>query len=125
MVRPVSTDHATVAMLKQDGIEGIASTPQGLMNYARAVNGSHTFQWLMASTSGMSGAMSRTIRTGLGDNLWATYACSEVGTIALANAQQIESQVGCVGKIVPGIEVEICRWRDRRQVGYADRWLRG
>ena len=100
------TIEATVAMIKDQGIEGIASTPQGLMNYAQAIIGSHTFKWIMASTAGMSGPMSRSIRAGLGDNLWSSYACSEAGTIALANAEQIESQVGCVGKIVSGVEIK-------------------
>ena len=100
------TIEATVAMLKSEAIEGIASTPQGLMNYAQAIIGTHTFKWIMASTSGVNGSMSRTIRAGLGENLWASYACSEAGTIALANAQQLESQVGCVGKIVSGVEVK-------------------
>ena len=102
----LGTIDATIAMMKDEGIEGLASTPTGLLNYAQAIAGSYTFQWLMASTAGLNASRSRSIREGLGNNLWATYACSEVGTIALASAQQIESQIGCVGKIVPGVEIK-------------------
>lgn len=119
------TIEATVAMIKDEGIEGIASTPAGLLNYAQAIKGSHTFKWAMASTAHLNAMPAKTIRAGLGDNLWATYACSEVGTIALADAQQIESQIGCVGKIVPGVEVrfvdgEIVVKSDTLIDGYAD-----
>ena len=121
----LGTIEATVAMIKDEGFEGLASTPTGLLNYAQAIKGSHTFQWLIASTANLNGSRSRSIREGLGDNLWATYACSEVGTIALASAQQIESQIGCVGKIVPGVEIqfvdgEIVVKSDTVIDGYAD-----
>lgn len=97
---------ATVAMLKDRKIQGIASTPSGLLNYAQVINGSYTFDWIMASTANLNAAMSKIIRAGLGENVWSSYACTEVGTISIASAAQIEAMHGCVGKIVPGINIK-------------------
>jgi O-succinylbenzoic acid--CoA ligase len=102
----LGTAEATIAMLIAQGIEGIASTPQGMLNYAQVSKGTYQPKWMMVSTSGLNGATSKAIRAGLGDNLWSSYACSEAGTIAIASAQQVEAMVGCVGTVLPGVTIQ-------------------
>lgn len=119
------TIEATVAFFKSEGIDGITSTPQGLYNYAQALNGTHQFKWILASTSRLTPGLSKAIREGMGDNLWSSYACTEVGIISIASANQIETIPNCVGKIVPDIEVrfengEIVLKSDLMIPGYDD-----
>ena len=97
--------EATVEFIKREKIEGITSTPQGLYNYAKAIGGSYAFNWMLASTSRLTPMMSKTIREGMGHNLWSSYACAEAGIISIASANQIETMPQCVGKIVPDMEV--------------------
>ena len=52
----LGTTEATLAMLIKDGIEGIASTPSGMLNYATASKRSYKPTWMMVSTTGLSGA---------------------------------------------------------------------
>lgn len=97
--------NATIAFIEQEKPEGIISTPSGLLNYANALNGSYKFSWMLASTARLAPTASKIIRASMGDNLWSSYACSEVGTISIASAAQIESIPNCVGTIVPGVTV--------------------
>lgn len=96
---------ATVDLFESENIEGIFTTPSGLYNYALEANGKHKFKWMSVATSRLSPFMSKTIRASFGDNLWSSYACSEIGVISIATGEQIETIQNCVGKIIPGVEV--------------------
>ncbi len=86
-------------------IEGIVASPAALVTFASAV-GLRRFRCILASGAGVTPEQSVAIRAGLGDNLFGSYGASEVGSIALATAAQIEATAGCVGELCPGVAVD-------------------
>jgi acyl-CoA synthetase (AMP-forming)/AMP-acid ligase II len=98
--------QATLRLFRDEDIDGIVGSTGGLINYALA-GGAHRFRYVLGSGSATSARQSRMIRDGLGDNLYYGYGTSEVGSIALATAAQVEAIPGCAGALCPGAEVEI------------------
>lgn len=104
---PLDDRAKTIAQFAANGVEAIVASPVALVGYARDIKGAHKFKLILASGSPLMPDQSRTIRDGLGENLWHNYACSEVGTIALASAAQAEAIAGCVGKPCDGVQMQI------------------
>lgn len=120
------TTEATVQLFKDQGIDGIISTPNGLLNYAHAINGTHQFAWIGSVTQRLTPAVITGLRSfGVGTNIWSWYATSETGAIALANADQIVQNPNCVGIVLPGVTIdfdngEIIVKSDLTISGYSD-----
>src|SRR5271156_5122848 len=87
-------------LFQSEGIDAIASTTQGLLNYATANAVQPTpykFKWWVAKD--LTPLRSKIIRASLGDNGGTSYGTTEVGGISFATAAQAESVRGCVGEI--------------------------
>jgi acyl-coenzyme A synthetase/AMP-(fatty) acid ligase len=99
------TIEGTLQLFKNDNIEGLVSTPSGLVNYANASKENYKFKWIMSTTAPLNGNMAKTIISKLGTNLWSVYASSEAGIISMVKAEQIIANEQCVGKIYEGVEL--------------------
>ncbi len=93
-----------IDLINNTEIDGIVASPAALMAFASA--GLRHFQCILASGAGVTPEQSVAIRAGLGDNLFGSYGASEVGSIALATAAQLEAMPGCAGELCPGVEVD-------------------
>jgi acyl-CoA synthetase (AMP-forming)/AMP-acid ligase II len=62
---------------------------------------------LLTGGSRVSGTLRRRVRDRLTDNLWISYATSEIGAISLASPDQHEAYPEGVGFALPGVSVEI------------------
>jgi long-subunit acyl-CoA synthetase (AMP-forming) len=95
-------------LFEKEQIEGIIGLPNGLTNYAMAHELS-THRFKLALCTGGAPAMGhiQIIRNGLSDLVLSSYGASEVGSIAIATAEQVLATRGCVGKLCPGVQVEI------------------
>jgi acyl-coenzyme A synthetase/AMP-(fatty) acid ligase len=98
------TIEAVIALFASANIDAIIGSPGGLLNYALA-KPAHTFKSIISTGGTLSPARSKMIRAGLGDNLFVTYGASEVGSISVATATQVEATPGCVGKLCPGVQI--------------------
>lgn len=47
------------------------------------------------------------IQKWLGSDLQIGYGCTEIGTVCSGTAEEVSDPIGCVGKPIPGVEVEI------------------
>lgn len=97
---------ANVALFAAEGIEGIVANSAALYNYARS-NNNHRFYCVLGSGTSTPPERSRRIRAGLGETTFFSYGASEVGSIALATAAQVEAIPGCAGAPCDGVDVEI------------------
>jgi acyl-coenzyme A synthetase/AMP-(fatty) acid ligase len=94
-------------LFQDEGIEGIVGCPGGLVNYAMAAGtNQHRFRLVLSTGGELAARHIPAIRSKLGNTLIASYGASEVGTIALANAEELVSKPGCVGKLCPNVEVK-------------------
>jgi acyl-CoA synthetase (AMP-forming)/AMP-acid ligase II len=95
-------------LFEKEQIEGIIGLPNGLTNYAMAHELS-THRFKLALCTGGAPAMRhiQIIRNGLSNLVLSSYGASEVGSIAIATAEQVLATRGCVGKLCPGVQVEI------------------
>lgn len=100
------TIAAALALFERENIDGIAAIAGGLVNYA-TVGGMHRFECVLATGSAVSAQQAKIIQSGLGGDLSIVYGASEVGSIALATPEQIETIPGCVGDLCPGVEVRL------------------
>jgi long-subunit acyl-CoA synthetase (AMP-forming) len=89
-----------------DGVEGLVGNPQQLLRLA-AYTGTFRFKWILASGGLVSQMDSKIIRSRLGTTFHASYGASEVGTIAVATAQQLEMVPNCLGVPCKGVVVRI------------------
>lgn len=97
--------ESALALFEREDIDAITANPLGLLNYARA-NGPHRFKSIQATGAPLTANHIAALRIGLGTNIFSTYGASEVGTIAIATATDIETVPGCVGRLCPGVSVD-------------------
>lgn len=108
----VSFDR-TIDMLNECTPEGIITSPGSLMLYARAARPgplAHRFRYIQSTGAILTPDNCRAVRAALladGGALYSGYGASEVGSIALADAEQIEAEHGCVGFVLPDVELEL------------------
>jgi long-subunit acyl-CoA synthetase (AMP-forming) len=101
-----ATIEAALQLCAAERVEGIVSRPTELLDYA-ATKHDYRFAFVLGTGGPAAAEQSAAIRAGLGENLWFSYGASEVGSIALATAAQVEAIPGCAGALCPGVQVEI------------------
>jgi len=88
-------------------IDGAIGSPGSLL---RTISLGRRFRYVMSSGAPLLPNDCRRIREALlaeGGVMYASYGASEVGSIALATADQVEAVQGCVGRVLPDAEAEI------------------
>lgn len=86
--------------------DGIIGSPARLANLRTAFR----YRYVLSGGAMLSPADSAAIRNGLlapGGVLYATYGASECGTMTIATASEIESEPGCVGRVLPDVTLEV------------------
>jgi long-subunit acyl-CoA synthetase (AMP-forming) len=108
LFRPLATFDATIKQFIDNNIQGVFGPARGLLRFAAALATTAYRPTIVASsTTLLTPEMSKSIRAGIGDNLWNIYSAGECGTIAMATAAEVEATYGCVGKPIAGVQVQI------------------
>ncbi len=116
LLLPLVSFERTVEMLNDRRPEGIITSPGSLMLYAKAKALTHRFRYIQSTGAILTPDNSRTVRAALladGGVLYSGYGASEVGSIALATAGEVETVHGCVGHVLPDVDLEIVQGRVR------------
>lgn len=96
-----------VELIQSEQPDGIIGNPSRLVMLGNILRGRAAFKQIIALGARCSPRHSQVIRQTLGENLIGLYGTSEIGMIALATPDQMESVVGCVGKPFDDLFVEI------------------
>jgi acyl-CoA synthetase (AMP-forming)/AMP-acid ligase II len=100
---PQSSVESNLLLFRKEKIEGIVGDASTLENLS--ISG-YKFKYILVSGTRVSPDKSKLIRTRMGNNLFVSYGASEVGSISIATANQVETIPGCVGKLCPGALVK-------------------
>jgi acyl-coenzyme A synthetase/AMP-(fatty) acid ligase len=68
---------------------------------------------LSLSGSAVSDDLRRRLRARIGDRLWIDYGSNEAGHLALARPPEVYETPGTVGRLVPGVELQVVDAQDR------------
>ncbi len=122
---PLESPDRNIVLFKNGQIEGIIDNPQWLSAYAGMNWTGHRFKFACGSGAAVTSEMSQRIRERLCPTPIFTYGAAEIGTIAIASADEVEAIPGCVGRILDDIELEIdrgevCVRRDDMITSYSD-----
>lgn len=96
--------EATIDLFERENIDALTANPVGLLNYAGA-NRAHRFKAVLATGSPLTPQRLVVLQEKLGERVFATYGASEVGTIAIANAEDIGKVPGVAGRLCLGVSV--------------------
>lgn len=113
LLLPAVSFDRTVAAIDDARPEGIITSPGSFALYAGAAERGtlrHRFRYIQSTGATLTPDACRRLRAALladGGALYSGYGASEVGSIALATAEQIEAEHGCVGHVLPDAELEI------------------
>jgi acyl-coenzyme A synthetase/AMP-(fatty) acid ligase len=95
-------------LFQKQQIEGIIGQSIGLTNYALGVDSNpHRFKLVLTTGASLKPLQIPILQNNLGKIIISSYGASEVGTIATTTADKILATPGCVGKLAPGVVVEI------------------
>jgi acyl-coenzyme A synthetase/AMP-(fatty) acid ligase len=95
-------------LFEKEQIEGVVGNPTGLVNYAMGVGtNTHRFKLVLTSGAQLRPRQIPVLQNGLGKLVISSYGASEVGTIATATAEQVLATPGCVGRLSPGVSIDI------------------
>ena len=107
---PVVEASKIVATFKSEKVDAIDAAPGYLVMVASLFEKTGKSANLKQVVSGHA-AMDRNdasyVQKWLGKDLQIGYGCTEIGTVATGTAEEVADTPGCVGKVLPGITVEI------------------
>jgi acyl-CoA synthetase (AMP-forming)/AMP-acid ligase II len=97
--------ETAIALFENEQIDGIVGYPGALSQYAHH-NRNYRFRAVLATGAILTPTQSKNLRHKLSDQLFTSYGSSEVGSIALGTATQVENIPGCVGILCPNVEIK-------------------
>lgn len=99
-----------VATILRERVDAINAAPAYLVRVAQlfeATGHSANLKQVVSGHAAMSAKDAAYIQKWLGKDLQVGYGATEIGTICTGTAEEIRDIPGCVGKPLPGIQVEI------------------
>ena len=99
-----------VEKFAKENVDGINAAPGYLIAVAKlfqATGKSANLKQVVSGHATMNRSDAIFIQTWLGKDLQVGYGATEIGTICTGTAEEVADTPGCVGKPLPGIQVEI------------------
>ena len=99
-----------VEIFQSENVDAINAAPAYLVRVAQlfeATGQSANLKQVVSGHATMNRKDAIYIQKWLGKDLQVGYGCTEIGTVATGTSEEIADTPGCVGKPLPGVQVEI------------------